>query len=207
MHILLNHNALSIRLPWAWMKKLCGLLQQSRSGKADWPCAVLVIWTPKAPHACKPHPWVSGSRPAFLANGTCVSIGWGGGEPKETEGYYDFPLSFPHFSPPFLSQADTFFFSKPSSFKHSLLQNEEFGSLQQLSLKSVSAQVGHPSINTYIQALLFLPWPVPSSFSSEKQEVRGHNNWKQLDFPSFWHWVTRSLVAFFLLRFHCDFCC
>lgn len=49
---------------------------QSGGGKADSspPRAVLVIWAPTA-QAGKPDPLVSGSRPALLASGTCVSAG------------------------------------------------------------------------------------------------------------------------------------
>lgn len=103
-------------------------------GNYHQPCAELDIRAPKSPPthlAWKPHPWVSGSRPAFLANGTCVSVWGGGGSPKETEGYYD-SLFIP---PPCLSQENKKkkIFSPPqktSAFKHSPLQNEGVGSGQ-----------------------------------------------------------------------------
>lgn len=133
------------------MKKLCGLLQPSEGGKADYPqpCAVLVIWAPKAPHAWKPHPWVSGSRPGFLANGTCVSVGGRGRAPKETEGFYD-SLFIP---PSCLSQANKIFFSKNKCFQAFTSAKYKSWQPANSSVWIVLAQVGHPATNTYAYRL------------------------------------------------------
>lgn len=188
---------------------------QSGGGKADSSStrALLVIWAPIA-QAEKAYPLVAGSRPAFLASGTCVSAGSLRGTRRDRRILH---LPHPSSSPtlPHLSaKPDTKSFSSAkkkhtktsrNALKFSLLQVVTWRSQQPANSETWMESGLRWSARCkqmHTHAISLISCLTPSSLDSEKQEVRGHNNWKHLIFHHFKPWVTKPLVVLFPLGFY-----